>query len=271
MRTGEPPRALMLIRYIPVALILLTIPAIDAQTPPGKAEYEAFAVWRKSNPSFAGDWGKALAQYRLVLEKRGATGAGIDRAVQAINAYGEAELYDSVYAADAPGFSTEPNQLLVQAIRGRTPGDALDAAMGQGRNAVYLAAQGWKVTGFDVSAVGLQRAQGLAKSRRVNIRTVHSSDDDFDFGKSRWDLIALIYLIEKRSVHRVREALRPGGIVVIEAGHKTASNAPFEYESGELLRLFEGFRILHYDEPTGPSDWGKEPHRKVRFVAEKPR
>lgn len=141
----------------------------------------------------------------------------------------------------------------------------------QGRNAVYLATHGWNVTGFDVSDVGLRTAERLANSRSVKIKVVLSSDEDFDFGKARWDLIAMIYAIEKRSVHRIRTALKPGGLVVIEAGHKSASGAPFEYESKELLRIFEGFRILRYEETTDIPDWGKEPIRLVRLIAEKPR
>ncbi len=132
--------------------------------------------------------------------------------------------------------------------------------------------QGWDVTGFDVSAVGLRMAEELAKSRSLRIKTVHASDEDFDFGDVQWDLIAMIYAIEKRSVHRIRAALRPGGLVVIEAGHKSASGAPFEYDSKELLRIFKGFRILRYEEATGVSDWGEgTPIRLVRLIAQRPR
>jgi hypothetical protein len=105
----------------------------------------------------------------------------------------------------------------------------------------------------------------------VKVNALLASDEDFEFGEARWDLIAMIYVIEKRSVHQVRKALKPGGLVVVEAGHKSASGAPFEYESKELLNIFEGFRIIRYEEANGIPDWGKEPIRLVRLVAEKPR
>ncbi len=73
--------------------------------------------------------------------------------MEAIEAYDEAELYDGVYAA-TPEFNAHPNPLLREAIQGRTPGKALDIAMGQGRNTVYLATQGWDATGFDVFSSG---------------------------------------------------------------------------------------------------------------------
>jgi 2-polyprenyl-3-methyl-5-hydroxy-6-metoxy-1,4-benzoquinol methylase len=149
-------------------------------------------------------------------------------------------------------------------------GQALDVGMGQGRNSIYLAAQRWEVTGLDVSETGLQKARQIAAHTGVSIQTVFSSDEDVDFGRNRWDLIAVIYGMEKRSVYRARDALKPGGIVVVEAGQISASSAPFEYESGELLKIFKGFHILKYEEQTALPDWSKNPIRLVRLVAEKP-
>ena len=57
---------------------------------------------------------------------------------------------------------------------------------------------------------------------------------------------------------------------MIEAGHKQASGAPFEYETDELLAIFDGFRILRYEETVDSSDWGTEKIRLVRLVAQKP-
>lgn len=143
--------------------------------------------------------------------------------------------------------------------------------MGQGRNAIFLAREGWDVTGFDVAEVGLQKAREQAAALSVKIGAVHASDDEFDFGLERWDLIAIVYALEKRSVHRVRDALKPGGLVVVEAGHRETSGAPFEYDTNELLDIFRGFRILMYEDTSGTYDWGPETIRLVRLVAQKPR
>ena len=64
--------------------------------------------------------------------------------------------------------------------------------MGQGRNSMYLARHGWEVTGFDVSKVGLEEAARHAASAGVHIKTVLASDEEFDFGRNRWDLIAIL-------------------------------------------------------------------------------
>ncbi|MBC7924327.1 MAG: methyltransferase domain-containing protein, partial [Bryobacteraceae bacterium] len=226
--------------------------------------------WRKAAINTALDWDQAVSKYRKKLESDGLREGAVDRTLRSIDSYGEAELYDKIYA-DSPRFNTKPNKLLVSAVKDRPAGEALDVAMGQGRNSIFLAMQGWQVTGFDVAEAGLAKARQLAESGGVKIKTVLSSDEDFDFGQSRWDLIVAIYAMEKRSVHRIRNALKPGGMVVVEAGHKSASGAPFEYESNELLRIFKGFRILRHEEVTDLPDWGKGPIRIVRIVAEKPR
>jgi SAM-dependent methyltransferase len=238
---------------------------------PAKAAHEAFVTWRKANVNSTEGWAETLSRYRAKLASDGEDEASMERKVRAIEAYDEGEFYDTIDAT-APGFSTAPNDLLAWAIRGRRRGKALDVAMGQGRNALYMASRGWDVTGFDVSAAGLDKARQDARARRLRIHAVHSSDEDFEFGRERWDLIALIYPMEKRSVRRVREALRPGGIVVMEVAHKSASGAPFEYGSGELPALFEGFLIRRYEEAAALPDWGrgKGPLKLIRLVAEKP-
>src|SRR4051794_25535442 len=74
----------------------------------------------------------------------------------------ERKAYDEIYSGQQPGkpqvFNTRPNAFMVRTITGLTPGRALDVAMGQGRNALWLAAQGWNVTGFDISPAGITEA-----------------------------------------------------------------------------------------------------------------
>jgi SAM-dependent methyltransferase len=255
----------MMLRH---AVLACTLAVIAFAQRPGKAAYDDFTAWRKT----AGlhDWSTAFERYRAKLISDKLVGDAVERAMRAIDAYGEAELYDKVYAG-SPTFNNSPNQLLVDAVNGLRPGAALEVAMGSGRNGLYLASQGWKVTGFDVSAVGVRAAANQARERGLNIEAVHSSDEDFDFGENRWDLIAVIYAMEKRSVRRVARALKPGGVVVVEAGHKSASGAHFEYDSNELPRLFEGFEIVKYEEPVAVADWSQKPIRLVRLIARKPR
>jgi 2-polyprenyl-3-methyl-5-hydroxy-6-metoxy-1,4-benzoquinol methylase len=235
----------------------------------GRAAYEVFMQWKKEAANAQLEFGPALTKYRERLKVDAATDAAADRTIRLIAAHSEGELYDRVYS-EAPTFNTEPNQLLLAAVSGVPSGKALDVGMGNGRNALHLARQGWDVTGFDVAAVGLKSAREQATAASLALTTVLAADEEFDFGRSRWDLIVIIYALEKRSVHRVRDALKPGGLVIVEAGHTETSGSPFEYRSNELLEIFQGFRILQYEDTSGKYDWGPEQIRLVRLVAQKP-
>jgi 2-polyprenyl-3-methyl-5-hydroxy-6-metoxy-1,4-benzoquinol methylase len=84
----------------------------------------------------------------------------------------ERRAYDEIYSRNRAVFTTEPNAFMVRMIRDRKPGRALDVAMGQGRNALWLAAQGWAVTGFDSSPVAIDEARKEAAKRGLQIETL---------------------------------------------------------------------------------------------------
>ena len=184
-------------------------------------------------------------------------------------------MFNNVYSNE-PGFNTKPNALLVAAVSGRRPGRALDVGMGQGRNAVFLAVEGWNVTGFDISDVGLEVAKKNAARVGVKINAVLKSRENFDFGTAQWDLIVITYEIiplETMSYGtRLRNSLRAGGLIVIET---TASDAgqpltrSVDVDPARLLRALDGFRILHFEDTVAMPDWGKEKTRLARLVAEK--
>lgn len=241
---------------------------LGGQTGEGPALLAEFKAWQKAS-NLGSDWSGALNQYKAKLLRDGLSIERAERAVRLITAYDEAELYDSVYEKP-PTFSTTPNQFLVDILRSEKPGRALDVGMGQGRNALHLARNGWDVTGFDVSRVGIRHAEAQARAESLRVRAHVAADEEFDFGVAQWDLIAIIYAIERRSILRVREALKPGGLVVVEAGINPDPAAAFGYASGTLPTLFDGFTVLKYEETEGAYDWGPERIRLVRFAARKP-
>lgn len=230
--------------------------------------YSEFLKWRQSNSYSGLNWQQQIEKYSAKLKADGLEAAELKRTLYVITARDEGTYYDNVYKK-GPKFDTTPNRLLVEAVKNRTAGRALDVDMGQGRNAVYLAKNGWQVTGFDVSKAGLDEAQRLAKLARVNIQTILASDEEFNFGAEKWDLIAILYPLEKGSVYRVKQALKTGGLVVVECAHKEAGNQAFEFETNELLKIFEGFRILKYEDTVAMHDWARKEMRMVRLIAEK--
>src|SRR3954463_12113503 len=108
---------------------------------------------------------------------------------------------------------------MVRMIGGRKPGRALDVAMGQGRNALWLAAQGWDVTGFDISAVGIGQARKEAERRGLRITTFVTPYEEFDWGQEKWDLVVFTYFFPQPVLPKVWEALRPGGMILVEGFH----------------------------------------------------
>ena len=180
--------------------VLLTGHAAAApQQSEGLAALEAFNRWRSQPAHVALSWNDTLAGYRSHLLKSGVSAEQADRIMRLALAHDEGTFYDKVYEG-APDFQTDPNRLLVDAIASRKPGKALDVGMGQGRNTLFLAKHGWQVTGFDVSAAGLAKARTAASAQGLAIDAVLASDEEFPFGRDQWDLIALLYAIEKRSV-----------------------------------------------------------------------
>lgn len=175
-------------------------------------------------------------------------------------------------------FNPEPNTLLVETVRNYLPGAALDINMGEGRNALFLARQGWQVTGVDYADKALDYAQRQAHELGLRLTTVVSDLTAYDWGIDQWDLIVLCYADEDAHVEQVREALRPGGLLVFENFHTDINQArklPVGQEIGfptdELKKLYTaaGFQILRYEEPIDVADFSLETQRLVRLVVRK--
>ncbi len=187
-------------------------------------------------------------------------------------------LTDSV--ARARVLNEKPNALLVETVRGLKPGTALDADMGEGRNALYLAQQGWQVTGVDVADKALAYAQKRAQATGVKITTELADMAKYDWGTNKWDLIVLSYAGGRDYADRVKKALKPGGLVVIEAFHMDATNQlqvvggdyRVFFQTDELKKLYgdAGLNIVRYEEPIGTADFTKQQLRLVKLVARKP-
>ena len=173
------------------------------------------------------------------------------------------------------GFKKEPNQLLVDTVKGRKPGAALDILMGQGRNALYLASQGWKVTGVDISDEGLRQARETAAKQKLRLDTVESDIDKFDLGKNQWDLVTMIYAgDDEKLIPRIQASLKKGGLFVTEYFHAdspTGKAGAGGWQTGQLAKLFGdgNWDIVRDEVVEDVSDWGLRKQKLVRFVARK--
>jgi len=189
-------------------------------------------------------------------------------------ASGQPGEYNGIYSGGSEVFTREPNRLLVEAVRNRKPGRALDVGMGQGRNALFLAKNGWEVTGFDAADEGIRQAKAEAARLALRVTAEVNTFDAFDFGTEKWDLIVLTYVSTKAIAPKVAKALRPGGIVVVEDRHLDTRRVwpAGTFGNNELILLFAGLRVLRYEDVWARPDWSakKLDERLVRLVAEKP-
>jgi SAM-dependent methyltransferase len=169
-----------------------------------------------------------------------------------------------------------PNALLVRVASALAPGDALDAGMGEGRNALWLAARGWRVTGFDPDARAVNEAQRRVREAGLQIDTHVLRAGAFDWGVGRFDLVLFCYGGRpRRAASMASAALRPGGVVIVEAFHRDAAEERrigerVVFDTGELRRLYEGLDVLVDDTPRDTPDFGAGTLRLVRFVGRKP-
>ena len=150
----------------------------------------------------------------------------------------------------------EPNPFLKKHIHLLPRGKALDIAAGEGRNAIYLAQNGFDVDAMDISEKGLKKAQKLAREKGVKINTFLVDLDQYQIEKERYDLVANFYFLKRRLIPRIKKGLKKGGKVIFETyilEHRTLGvegpkQAKYFLKPNEPLRLFKGLRILFYRE-----------------------
>jgi 2-polyprenyl-3-methyl-5-hydroxy-6-metoxy-1,4-benzoquinol methylase len=171
----------------------------------------------------------------------------------------EPPSWDERYSGEAKVWSGEPNPQLVAEAAALTPGTALDVGCGEGGDVIWLARQGWTVTGADFSANGLARAAGHAEQAGVAGRVDWWQVDAraFAAGGRSFDLVTSHYLHPPDGgmvevVGRLAEAVAPGGHLLVVGHapsevftHLTASHRRAMFVAEELLPgLPDGFAAV---------------------------
>lgn len=135
----------------------------------------------------------------------------------------DAAEWDAAYASRDLVWGAEPNQFVVQELTDVPAGRALDLGAGEGRNAIWLAGLGWRVTAVDFSRVALERAQTLAAARGLEIEWVLADVRTYVPEPGEYDAVVVAYLHLAREdlevvLGRAAAALAPGGRIVV-VGH----------------------------------------------------
>ncbi|MET8571617.1 class I SAM-dependent methyltransferase [Streptomyces sp. NPDC004783] len=106
-----------------------------------------------------------------------------------------AGFWEARYRDTGRVWSGRPNELLVREAGHLTPGTALDLGCGEGADAVWLAARGWRVTGVDISATALERAAAHAAEAGVGDRVTWERHElGRSFPEGSFDLVSAHYL-----------------------------------------------------------------------------
>jgi 2-polyprenyl-3-methyl-5-hydroxy-6-metoxy-1,4-benzoquinol methylase len=143
------------------------------------------------------------------------------------------EYWDERYSTAESIWSGNPNPHLVDQVTGLAPGTALDVGSGEGADSIWLAEQGWQVTGADVSAVGLRKSAVRAEQAGVGDRITWLQADflTWDPSPRQFDLISAQFMHLPRpaveALHRrLAASVRPGGTLLIVSHH------PMDMEAG---------------------------------------
>ena len=134
-------------------------------------------------------------------------------------------MWNERYGSDDFAYGTEPNSFLAENAKLLT-GPVLSLAEGEGRNAVFLASLGLDVLGVDGSEVGLAKAQKLADSKGVAIRTEVADLATYQPPANFYGSVVSISAhlpsdVRRRLYPLVEQCLKPGGIILFEAYSKS--------------------------------------------------
>jgi hypothetical protein len=182
------------------------------------------------------------------------------------------EYWDNAFAQKRHvPFKRTPNQHLIDSVKDLKPGTAIDMAMGQGRNAIYLASKGWKTVGIDFSEEGLRIAKETAAKQKLKLETILHDMETYDYGKAKYDLVSMIYVTATpQLVQKTKAATKRGGYWVYEFFSKGGVMSAPGFAPGELAKLFSDWKIIKDEVVEDIGDWGLRKAKIQRFVARKP-
>lgn len=176
-----------------------------------------------------------------------------------------------------------PAGFLIEHLHRLPKGRALDVATGRGRNALFLASQGFDVLGIDRNSEALAFVESTAREQQLSHVAIQQVDLEADphhtpdLGTERYNVILVFFYLFRPLFPNLLRALKPGGMLMYETflidthlQYNHPRRREFCLEHNELLHLTQGLRILHYDEGSRQTTPDNQPTFTARLLAQKP-
>ena len=158
------------------------------------------------------------------------------------------EKWNDRYRAGEQLFDT-PSPLVTRFVGDLVPGVALDLACGPGRNAVYLAERGWRVTAVDGSPIAIAKLR--ERNVAIDARLADLERGEFQIQPDSCNLICDCYYLQRNLFPQMKMGIRTGGMAIVIV-HLARSDEPAGTPTracpDELRTYFAGWNILHYRE-----------------------
>jgi SAM-dependent methyltransferase len=167
------------------------------------------------------------------------------------------EHWNRHYAEREAPASAEAHVRLESEVAGLVPGRALDLACGAGRNAVWLAARGWRVTAVDFSETALASASALAARSGAAVEWVAADLLDYRPATHAYDLVLMFFLHlppDERDavIDAAAQAVAPGGTFLLAAHHRRnlaegvrgPKDPELLYDPEDVVARLAGFEIV---------------------------
>jgi tellurite methyltransferase len=181
-------------------------------------------------------------------------------------------MFNEEYKKEGCYWGKEPDKGVKLILKYKKSGDVLDLGCGEGRNALFLAENGFNVTGIDISEEGIKKFKELAKQNNLKVKGIVGDIIKFEFD-NKYDIIisnaTLHFLKENESkdmVKKIKENTKKDGLNVINVftEENPDKNFPYLFKRGELRNYYNDWEILGYKEGMGEMQkHGKsgKPHR----------
>lgn len=155
-----------------------------------------------------------------------------------------------------------PSQLLTEYIECAPDGRAIEVATGTGRNALFLAEQGYDVDALDVSEAAIEQGKRNADERSLSVNWICADVADHKFPRNAYTLAVVSFYHNPGLVSALVDTLKPGGILVYEHHVRTSEDvergpsADHHYRPNELLHSTLDLTVLFYREAVRTFDSG---------------